>query len=161
MREREQRDGVPFSRWVDEGYVHVTPGRTTDYEWVAEIILQLGTIYDIQWVGIDPWQAQFIEKILVDNGVQVAEIPQDVKNISPAMKKYEKLLLDRKLYHEDNPCVRWNFGNVRLYTDANDNYKADKHKSIGRIDVIISAIISVAMHMAQPARVSIFYAPKI
>ena len=101
------------------------------------------------------------EKILTDNGVKVAEIPQDVKNISPAMKKYEKLLLDRKLFHEDNPCARWNFGNVRLYTDANDNYKADKHKSIGRIDVIISAIISIAMHMAQPARASIFYAPKI
>lgn len=161
MREREQRDGVPFSQWVAEGHVHVTPGRTIDYEWVGEVILQLGTVYRIQWVGLDPWQAQFIEKVLTDNGVKVAEIPQDVKNISPAMKKYEKLLLDRKLFHEDNPCARWNFGNVRLYTDANDNYKADKHKSIGRIDVIISAIISIAMHMAQPARASIFYAPKI
>ena len=160
MREREQRDGVPFSRWVQEGYVHVTPGRSIDYDFVADKILELGKIYNLQWVGIDPWQALFIEKILVDNGVKVANIPQDVKNISPAMKKYEKLILDRKLYHEDNPCARWNFGNVRLYTDANDNYKADKHKSVERIDIIISAITSIAMHMAQPAKANIFYAPK-
>lgn len=161
MKEREQRDGVPFGQWAADGYVYTTPGRSIDYEFVAEKILQMGRVYNIQWIGIDPWQAQFIEKMLTDNGVKVAEIPQDVKNISPAMKKYEKLILDRKLFHDGNPCARWCFGNVRLYTDANENYKADKGRSTERIDITVSAITSIAMHMAQPSRANIFYAPKI
>ena len=73
----------------------------------------------------------------------------------------EKLILDRKLYHPANPCARWNFGNVRLLTDINKNYRPDKNKSINRIDIIVSAIDSIAMHMAQPAKSKIFYAPKL
>lgn len=159
MREREQRDGVPFQQWVDEKYVYVTPGRTIDYDFVCDKILSLNLIYRIQWLGTDPWQATYVEKRLTDNGIKVAEIPQDLKNISPAMKQYEKLILDRKIYHVYNPCARWNFGNVRLYTDINGNYKPDKSKSTGRIDITMSAIDSIAMHMAKPAKRSIFYAP--
>ncbi len=159
MREREQSDGVPFGQWVTDGYVFTTPGRTIDYDFVCEQIAFLALKYSIQWIGTDPWQAAAVEKVLLDKGIKVAEIPQDVKYLSPAMKKYEKLILDRKLYHIYNPCARWNFGNVRLYTDINNNYKPDKHKSTSRIDITMAAIDSIAMHMAHPAKTNIFYSP--
>ncbi len=161
MRERELRDHVPFSQWVADGYVYTTPGRTIDYDFICDRILQLKGLYDIQWLGADPWQADYIEKILTANGIKVAEIPQDLKNLSPAMKKMEKLILDRKLFHPANPCARWNFGNVRLYTDINKNYRPDKNKSISRIDIIMSAIDSIAMQMAQPTKPKIFYVPNV
>lgn len=160
MQERERRDHVPFGQWVEDGYVFTTPGRTIDHEFVCDRILQLGTLYKIQWLGVDPWQAPFIEKILTDHGINVAEIPQDLKNLSPAMKKYEKLILDRKIFHPPHPCARWNFGNVKLYSDINNNYKPDKRKSTGRIDITMSSIDSIAMHMMKPQKTSLFYAPE-
>lgn len=161
MQERESTDKVPFSRWVDEGWVYTTPGRTIDYDWVIDFILMQNKYYRVMWLGIDPWAAKYVEQRLLENDINVAEIPQDIKNLSPAMKKMEKLILDRELYHDENPCARWNFGNVRLYQDINNNYKPHKQKSTGRIDIIAAAIDSVAMHELQPESEDIFFVPDI
>jgi phage terminase large subunit-like protein len=76
--------------------------------------------------------------------INVVEIPQDMKNLSPAMKKIEELLIKGELLHEKNPCARWCFGNVRVATDGNENIKPMKNKSIGRIDVTVAWIIAMA-----------------
>lgn len=159
MKERESTDKVPFSRWVEDGYVFTTPGRTIDYDWIVEFILKQSKYYKLMWLGTDPWGAKYIEQRLLENDINVAEIPQDIKNLSPAMKQLEKMILERQIYHDDNPCVRWNFGNVRLYQDINNNYKPHKQKSTGRIDTIAASINSIAMHELKPEFEDIFYVP--
>lgn len=46
--------------------------------------------------------------------------------------------------HPKNPCARWCFGNVRCAVDGNENMKPMKNKSIGRIDIAVAWIISMA-----------------
>ena len=75
------------------------------------------------------------------------EIPQDLRNMSPAMKEMDDLMTRHQLLHVHNTCFRWTFGNVRCHVDGNGNIKPLKNKSIGRIDPPVAAIISIAVWM--------------
>lgn len=159
VQEREQRDHVPFRMWVDAGYVLTTSGRTINHDTIADKIIYLSEIYDLKYVGFDPYSARYIENRLQKAGVKTAEIPQNLATLSEPCKDFERMILNRQIFHEHNPVARWCFGNARLYIDVNGNQKLDKHKSIDRIDVTVSAEISIAMHMMKPIRSSVFYAP--
>src|SRR5690606_23405300 len=41
IREREDRDGVPYGLWRDEGYIEATPGPVVDYSFIAAKIAEL------------------------------------------------------------------------------------------------------------------------
>ena len=97
-------------------------------------------------VGFDPYLSRTITQRLTLY-VNVIEIPQDLKNMSPAMKEIDMLMAKRELLHVHNTCFRWTFGNVRCYEDGNGNLKPQKHRSIGRIDPAVASIIVVAVWM--------------
>lgn len=97
-------------------------------------------------VGFDPYLSRTITQRLQPI-VPCIEIPQDMKNMSPAMKEIEKGMLDRTMLHVHNTCFRWTFGNVRVHVDGNENMKPMKNKSRGRIDPTVACIISVAVWM--------------
>lgn len=159
MKEREASDKVPFSLWVEEGHVHTTPGKAINQDWMIDLIINLSKQYKLMWLGTDPWYASHVEQKLLENDINVAEIPQNIKALSPPTKKMETLILDKKLFHEDNPCARWCFGNCRLQQDINGNYMLNKQKSTGRIDVMASAVDSIAMYELQPECDDIFFVP--
>jgi hypothetical protein len=79
--------------------------------------------------------------------VQCVEIPQDMKNMSPAMKEIETGMLRHEILHTHNSCYRWTFGNVRCAVDGNENKKPMKNKSPGRIDPAVATITAVAVWM--------------
>lgn len=144
MRERSRRDHVDFERWVDQGYVKTTPGNCIDFDFVESEIYRVASEYDLKVLGCDQYLSRMLTQHVMKNDIKVIEIPQDMKNLSPAMKKIEELLLKGELEHEKNPCARWCFGNVRVATDGNENIKPMKNKSVGRIDVTVAWIIAMA-----------------
>ncbi len=144
MRERSKRDHVDFEKWVKEGYVKTTPGNCIDSDFVESEIYRVAEQYDLKLLGCDPYLSRMLSQRIMKKDIGVVEIPQDMKNLSPAMKKMEELLIKGELKHEKNPCARWCFGNVRVATDGNENIKPMKNKSIGRIDVTVAWIIAMA-----------------
>lgn len=144
VQERSKRDHVPFDRWVADGCVKTTPGNCIDFDFILEEIYRISNEYDLKMLGIDPYLSRMISQNAMKRDINVTEIPQDVKNMSPAMKEVEKLLRNDLLEHEKNPCARWCFGNVRVYVDGNENMKPLKNKSTGRIDITVAWIIAKA-----------------
>ena len=59
-------------------------------------------------------------------------------------KKLEEVVLGNKLSHGGHPVLRWMAGNVSIETDAADNWKPSKKKSIERIDGIVALIMGLA-----------------
>ena len=102
--------------------------------------------YDLRMVGFDPYLSRTITQRL-EPIVSVMEVPQDLKNMSPAMKEMDDLMTRHQLLHVHNTCFRWTFGNVRCYVDGNGNIKPLKNKSTGRIDPTVAAIIAIAVWM--------------
>lgn len=147
MKEREKRDHVPFSYWVQKGYVVATPGNVIDFEFVEGQLYQAAIDYDLKMLGMDPYLSRSISQNTMKKKIDTVEIPQTMQGLSPAMKKLEELVRKLLVVHETNPCARWCFGNVRVAIDGNENKKPMKNKSIGRIDITVAWIIAMATAM--------------
>ena len=115
-----------------------------DFSQVEEAIAQAAQDFDIRCLGVDPHLSWTLTPRLMEQGIDVVNIPQDMKNMSPAMKELERLIRSREMLHEHNTCARWCFGNVRCAVDGNENIKPMKNRSIGRIDITVAWIIAMA-----------------
>lgn len=146
MREREERDHVPFTRWVKSGIVIATPGESVDYEFVAAHIERLLGTYRVKYICADEWRIEFLSA-LMDQEIaknKIVTIPQTIAGMSPAMKEIERMMYAGEIEHEEDPCARWSFGNVRVAMDGNENIKPHKGRSIDRIDPTVSLINAMA-----------------
>jgi len=161
MREREHIDHVPYSRWVKQKYIEVTPGDVVDYEYVETAIIQAFSKYDVISLGTDQWNSrnltqrvdkQVNEHRATSEKIPIVEIPQSMAGMSLAMKETERLLKTGEMSHEINDCARWNFGNVKVSVDGNENMKPMKNKSTGRIDITVAWINAVAVALLLPIK---------
>ena len=144
--EAERRDHVPYRDWARAGFLALCDGDIINYTDVEDAIRWARETFDLRMVGFDPYLSRTITQRL-EPIVPVVEIPQDLKNLSPAMKETEDLMIRRQLLHVHNTCFRWTFGNVRCYVDGNGNCKPMKNKSTGRIDPTVASIIAMAVWM--------------
>lgn len=149
MTERIHRDGVPYDRWVKQGFLHATPGDVVDYDFVEARILTLSKQYEFIIGGTDPWNSRMLTQRLQREGVEFLEVIQNMANMSPPMKEIERLLRSGRFTHEDNPLARWCFGNVITAVDGNENIKPMKNKSKDRIDLIVAWINAMSIAMRQ------------
>lgn len=143
MRDREFRDRVPYSVWVDGGFIEATPGNVIDYERIKAKIGELATTYDILEVGFDPWSATQIALQLGEQGLDMVEVSQRYSTLSEPSKAFEALVLARKLRHDGNPVMRWMVDCVSIVTDTLGNIrpaKPDRRKSGKRIDGVAATV---------------------
>jgi phage terminase large subunit-like protein len=145
MKERVKRDGVPYDHWVNQGFLHATAGNVVDYAFVESRILQIKKQYNLISLGTDQWNSRMLTQRLMNEGIEVIEIPQNMLYMSPAMKEIERLMKTGKLTHENNPAARWCFGNVNIAVDGNENIKPIKNRSIDRIDLTVALITCMAL----------------
>ena len=146
VEEAERRDHVPYRDWERAGFLTLCEGDIIDYGDIEATIRWARETFDLRMVGFDPYLSRTIIQRL-EPIVPVIEVPQDLKNMSPAMKEMDDLMTRKQLLHIHNTCFRWTFGNVRCYVDGNGNCKPLKNKSRGRIDPTVASIIVMAVWM--------------
>lgn len=147
MKDRANRDHVPYVRWVDQKFLHATPGNVVDYDFVEAKLLAANKQYKIAALGTDPWNSRMLTQRLMREGVNVVEIAQNMAQMSPAMKTIERFMKSDMLTHEFNPLARWCWGNVVVAVDGNENIKPMKNKSVDRIDLTVALINAMATAM--------------
>lgn len=143
--EAEQRDHVPYRDWARAEFITLCPGEMVDYAMIEETVLWCANVFKLDTLGVDPYLSRTVSSRLMERGITVVEIPQDMKNMSPAMKELERMLRAHEMLHEHNTAARFCFGNVRCAVDGNENIKPMKNRSIGRIDMTVAWIIAVAV----------------
>lgn len=146
VEEAERRDHVLYRDWERAGFLTLCEGDIIDYGDVETTIRWARETFDLRMVGFDPYLSRTIIQRL-EPIVPVIEVPQDLKNMSPAMKEMDDMMTRKQLLHIHNTCFRWTFGNVRCYVDGNGNCKPLKNKSRGRIDPTVASIIVMAVWM--------------
>lgn len=152
--EAEQRDHVPYRDWARAEFITLCPGEMVDYSMIEETVLWCASVFKLDTLGVDPYLSRTVSSRLMEKKINVVEIPQDMKNMSPAMKELERMLRAHEMLHEHNTAARFCFGNVRCAVDGNENIKPMKNRSIGRIDMTVAWIIAVAVWLiekSQPA----------
>ena len=140
---RVKTDRVPFDAWVDQGRVIATDGDVIDHAAIRHKLIDLGGLYDIREVPMDPYNGWQLASELQGCGFEVVQFRQGFASMSPAMKEAEKLILSGKLDHGCCPVLRWMLRNISVKTDPAGNIKPDKSRSADRIDGIVSLIMGV------------------
>ena len=146
-----RRDHVPYRDWARAGFLTLCPGEVNDYDDIEARIREAADRYDLRMIGFDPYLSRTITQ-RISPIVNTIEIPQDLKNMSPAMKEMDDMMQRHTLLHVHNTCFRWTFGNVRNYEDGNGNIKPLKNKSTGRIDPTVASIVVMAVWMIARAQ---------
>ncbi|MAH47555.1 terminase, partial [Candidatus Pacearchaeota archaeon] len=159
-RERENRDGVPYTSWAKAGYIKMTEGNVIDYDIVMADIMADCEKFGIDSIAFDRWQFEAIRQRLVNEGVpedKMISFGQGFASMSAPMNELEKLYLSEKLIHNDNPVLNWMASNVAARMDPAGNIKPDKEKSTEKIDGIVSLIMALGLAITTgPKKPSIY-----
>ena len=145
IQKRVKKDRIPVDQWVKDGYVFVSPHDTVDYHFVVAQVEKDMACYDIHEVAFDRWGAAQVEPDLIEVGGEdfLIEFGQGFASMSAPSKEFEILVVSGQLVHGNNPALNWMADNVSITTDAAENIKPDKKKSIERIDGIVAGVMAL------------------
>ncbi len=147
LRERSQRDRVPYDMWVGEGYIQKSPGFTVDYEYVAKEIIELTEDLELGGIAFDRWRIDDLKKEVEKLGMELPLMlhGQGFKDMSPSLDALEGELLNARIHHGNNPVLTMCASNAIVTPDAAGGRKLDKSKSTGRIDGMVALAMALGM----------------
>ena len=146
--------------WVREGFLTLTPGSVSDYDFIRVQINRDRAAFDVRALAVDPWNAQQLTNDLMSDNAPVVKMPQTLAHMSAPTKELQRILLEgtaeRPMFrHGGNPAVRWQADNFAVWMDANGNVKPNKAIAADKIDAIAAAINAMSLVLAmEPKRVS-------
>ncbi|MCE7038983.1 terminase large subunit [Dyadobacter sp. CY312] len=160
------KGGISYQDWIDEGHLHATEGKTTDYEFIKNDIFECAQMWDIRFIGMDPNHGQlFFDQVSEGLGVswgarknlqngevkwanhaKLEKFSQAVAAFNSPTRMFEEMVTNGILRHDGNPVTTWMLGNVALVTNHLGQIKPAKDKSKDKIDGIIAAIMAVGEH---------------
>lgn len=141
---RAQTEKREFVDWRDRGWLEVHRGGTIDEDAIIERMKWLRAHFDIQEVAYDRWGMKYVARELDALRFPLLEFGQGYASMSPAVKRFEQCVINRRIRHGGNPVLAWAVGNIMLDQDAAENLKPNKKKSTGRIDTAVAAIMALA-----------------
>nr|BDD44151.1 phage terminase [bacterium] len=147
LRDRSKRDRVPYDVWARQGYLLTTPGRTVNYEFVAETMGEIFSDFETDTIAYDRWRIDILKKELEDLGIELPLVPfgQGYKDMSPALDSLEDLCLNGRLAHGMNPVLTMCAANAVTTQDPAGNRKLDKPNANGRIDGMVALAMAVGV----------------
>lgn len=142
MVARGLRDRAPYGLWKQGKWLRTNPGNRIDQAEVRAIVHEASALFDVQQIGVDPWNAGNLVKELEDDGFEAIEVPQNLQQMSGPSKEFEADVLDGLVDAGGNPLMEWCVSNVRVISDNKDNVYPTKKRSRGRIDPVIATLIA-------------------
>src|SRR5690606_8576812 len=96
LRERARKDRVPYDQWHRDGLIEATPGRSIEYEYIAEHLRGVFDRYDVRRMAFDRWNFRHLKPWLLKAGFTEEEIEakfvefgQGFQSMSPALRTLE------------------------------------------------------------------------
>lgn len=160
LRDRADRDGVPYPDWAEQGYLTATPGNVIDYRAVIDHISELCARFNVQEINFDKTYAQPVMGPLLEDGLPVLTMQQGWGTQSPALNELERVIIGGKFRHDGHPLLRWCFSNVAIQTDSAGNRTMHKGKSVKRIDGAVATWMAVSRACANENHTSIMNSPE-
>lgn len=167
--ERSRRDKVPYTTWIEQGFIHATPGRAVDYGFVAQRLSELQQAVRLRRVAFDPYRIKYLERELDAAAVELEliEHPQGYYKPHPrkdeqgnelpvlwmprSIEVMEKLIVDGTLIVEKNPALTSCSASAVLEADAKNNRIFTKRRSRGRIDGIVALGMALGLLLEEAA----------
>lgn len=160
LTEKSRTDRVPYDLWRDQGHLSTTPGRSIQYEHVAEWVYGFYLNHPDLKVAFDRWGMKHLRPWLELAGFtpdQIEEVfidfGQGFASMSPALRDLESVLLEGAVRHDGHPVLTMCMANAVVTKDPAGNRKLNKAKAAGRIDgaVALAMAFGIAPTVQAPA----------
>ena len=150
-------------RWIEQGFIKVTPGDTTDYQFVRKQINDDRAKFNVKEITYDPWNSgQLIRDLETDgmggdNSAGLIKLGQGFAHMNAPTKGLHRLLLAGThehpvLRHGGHPVARWAVDNLVVMKDPYDNVRPDRKNSPGKIDPVVALIMALRTPIIEAAK---------
>lgn len=151
LSEKSRADRVPYDLWAKQGFLHTTPGRAIEYDYIAAYLRDLFDRCDVRAIAFDRYNMKFLRPCLERAGFDESELERFVEfgqgfvSMSPALRELETRLLRSSLKHGNHPVLEMTAKNATVVTDPAGNRKFIKGKATGRIDGMVALAMAVGV----------------
>lgn len=134
---------IDYFRMAELGHVVITPGETTDYDYIMSDLMELSQLLQIRLINFDAWNISYFYEKMVQSGLPVQKFQQSVPYMSPPTKRIGEMIHKQEIDFGSNPVTQWMFSNVLLKDVGNGNVKMmrEQHR---KIDGAITTVMSYA-----------------
>ncbi len=144
---KRRNDVAPYWDWVSGGFIQTTEGNIVDYAAVKAAVYNLQEHCQIQNMGYDEWNAWETTAELTGNGIPMEKVLPRFGYQSNPTKRIEMMVLARTIEIDSNPVLLWNFRNIVLDRDSQDNVKPNKQKSAEKIDGVAAMVDALYVYL--------------
>lgn len=129
--DRKERDSVPYSLWISQGYMRTCPGAKCDKRIFLEWFRELRDTEDIyiRYIGYDPWHIDdtLLREFQNEFG-STAMIPirQGTATLSQPMNELHADFKAHRVIYNNNPIDKWCLINTNVRKDINGNIQPVK-----------------------------------
>jgi len=154
VKVRERRDHMPYSKWVKEGWLEVSPGPVIDVREMRERLEWGNRMFELKSIIFDPREARQISSPMTDEGYTCVHLQQGIAHLSEPSKKFLECVETATLHHGGHPIYRFNA--LSLSAKERDGLimfeKPDRMRETVRIDGIAATAnaLSQAIVYAEP-----------
>ncbi len=127
-----------YQQWFKEGWLNVIPGEVIDQDRIVSDIREILNGRNIQQIGLDRWQANYLISKFEKWDIDCVGLPQGFSVYSSAMRDSKREMLKRTIAHDGSPVTRWNLSNLRVIRDQNGNTKPDRTNLDHKIDGLVA-----------------------
>lgn len=139
-----------YKGWLRKGYLTVTPGNVTDYDYVLTDLLKNADICPISSVAYDSYNATQFAINATEKALPLEPFSQALWSFNRPTKEFERLIKSGKVVIDNNEITRYCFSNVTLKFDHNDNIKPVKLEAMQKIDGVIAMLEALGRFLEQP-----------
>lgn len=147
VRLRTDEVGKSIRYWADQGYIVLTPGNVTDYDFIRDDIGKLSAQYNICSIAYDRYNSSQLVTDLINDGLTMSQFGQGYVSMSTPTKELERMCLGGKIWHGSNPVTRWQIGNVAIKRDPVGNIKITKEDPTKKVDGPVSIVMAIGEAM--------------
>jgi len=160
LHDKAKSDRVPYDTWAAKGFLQTTPGSSVSYEYIAHVFGQ----HRVAKIAFDRWNMQHLKPWLLNAGFSEQVIKdkfvgfgQGFKDMSPALRDLESIILEKKLRHGDHPVLMMCASNAVADRDPAGNRKMSKKRAAGRIDGMTALVMAFGV---APLRTAVQFDPE-
>ena len=162
---RSRAENTPYEKWVKQGHLNTTPGKTIDYSFVAEWIKEMHVLYSIEALVYDQWGMKYFRQDMRRAGLELTEsihgeglyaiphsqsfLPGAPKEeevqlwMNQSIKTLEDVVLNKKIKAEKNPVFRAGVLGARVVEDGHGNRKLTKKHEKARTDPMVALTMGI------------------
>lgn len=143
----ERQCRVPFSLWVERGFIEVASGDVVNLGLIVERIKSSSREFDLREVAYDRWSFRHQALDLMKARISCVEVPQTYLQLSAATKFLIDAYQNGVVADGGSPVMNWMAGCCELREDSNGNCRfviPDRRKAGYRIDGFTAVVNAVS-----------------